>query len=79
MYFTQSFLLALGIPAAGADEAAFLIDEQVTAFRALPGQVFGQTIVRQLEMAIITTYMFFQNTGNGIGAGEHRLAILPGN
>jgi len=28
---------ALRIPAAGADETAFLIDEQVTAIGALPG------------------------------------------
>ncbi len=30
-------ILALGIPAAGADEAAFLIDEQVATFRTLAG------------------------------------------
>ena len=39
VYFVKSLYidLALGISAAGADEAAFLEDEQVAAVRALPG------------------------------------------
>ena len=41
VYFVKSFYLTLRIPAAGADEAAFLIDEQVAAVGALPGQIFG--------------------------------------
>ena len=44
VYFVKRSLinfLALGIAAAGADEAAFLVDEQVAAVRALPGQVLG--------------------------------------
>ena len=40
VYFVKGLYLALCIPTAGADEAAFLEDEQVAAVRALPGQVF---------------------------------------
>ena len=73
------FCLTLGVPAAGADEAALLIDKQVTAIGALPSQVLGQPIVLQFGFAIITGGMFFQHAGNGISAGENRLTLPPGN
>ncbi len=37
VYFIKGFYLALGIPTARADEAPFLVDQHITAFRALPG------------------------------------------
>ncbi len=88
MYFVKGFYLALRIPAAGADEAAFLIGQQTTAVRALPGYVPGQAVVLRFIRSItimiatitgITLYMFFQNAGNGIGAGEDSLTPFPGN
>ena len=78
MYFVKRFYLAFGVPAAGADEAALLIDEEVAAVRTLPGQVFSQSIVFQLGLIITTANMFFQNAGNGVSAGENRFALFPG-
>jgi hypothetical protein len=71
------FLLALRIPACRADVAALLVDEHIATIGALPGQVLGQTVVLHLGL-IITADMLFQDAGDGIGAGEDRLALLPG-
>ena len=70
--------LALGIPAARADEAAFLIDKQVAAIGALSSQILGQPVVLQFRLTIITSGVFFQYAGNGITTGENRLALFPG-
>ncbi len=78
LYLSLLLYLALGIPAAGADEAAFLEDEQVAAVGALSGQVFGQAVVLQIRLIFITSDILFQYAGNGIGAGEDGLAFLPG-
>ena len=68
---------ALSIAAARADEAAFLIDQQVTAIGALPSQVLGQPVVLQFRFTIITSGVFFQHAGDGISTGENRLAFVP--
>jgi hypothetical protein len=41
LQFLRFCISALGIAAAGADEAAFLIDKEVATIRALPGLVLG--------------------------------------
>ena len=69
---------ALRIPATVALEAAFFVCQQAAAIRALPGQVLGQAIVLKRVLIITTTGMFLQHFGDGIGTGEHRLALLPG-
>ena len=82
MYFVKRSLLiylTLGIATDTADEAAFLIDEHVAALRTLPGQVLGQAIVFRPGFTIIASGVLFQHAGNGIGAGEDRLALFPGN
>ncbi len=71
--------LAFSVPTAGADEAALLIDEQVTTVRALPGQILSQSVVLRFRLAIITSGMFLQHAGNSISAGENRFALFPSN
>ena len=75
----KKFYLTLRISTDTADEAAFLIDEHVAALRALPGQVLGQAVVLRPGLTVVITGMLFQHAGNGIGAGEDRLALFPGN
>ena len=41
VYFVKSFYLTFRIPAAGAVEAAFLVDQQGATVGALTGQVLG--------------------------------------
>ena len=73
-----------------ADEAAFLVGEQAAALGALAGDVPGCHIVTNpglFDNAAITITdgrdiardVFLQNSGNGIGAGEHRLTVFPCN
>ena len=69
-----------------ADEAAFLIGQQVAAVGALPGDVLNQAVILGsfstttiVTITLITADVLLQDAGNGVGAGEHRLALLPGN
>ena len=72
-------LLALGIAAGAADKAAFLINEHTATFRALAGQILGQTVIFRPGFTIIAGGVLFQNAGDGIGAGKDGLALFPGN
>ena len=74
--------LALRIAAARADETALLVDEQAAAVRALTGQVLGEAVVLQPWLAFLAVFtvghVFFQHTGDSVGAGENRFALFPG-
>ena len=85
----QGFFLALRIPAAMADIAAFLVGKQAAALGTLPGDVPGchiATIPGLFDNAAIgivggrdiARHVLLQDAGDGIGAGEHRLAVFPG-
>ncbi len=79
--------LALGITATAAVETAFLIDQQAPAVGALASYIRGCTEVPRTAHHItaattvtigITTDLLRQNAGDGIGTGEYRLALVPG-
>ena len=72
--------LAPGIAAGGAVEAAFLVDQHVAAFRALAGKVLGQAVIGKFGLIVLLPAdVLLQYAGDGIPAGENRLAFLPGN
>ena len=83
---THSFL-ALGITAAAAVEAPFLVDQQAAAVGALAGYVRSRTEVSRTAHHItastavaagVGTDLLCQNTGDSIGARKHRFALVPG-
>ena len=71
-------ILALRVPAGGADETPLLIDEHIAAFGALSGKVLGQAVVLRPGLALVAGGMLFQYAGDSIGAREDGLAFLPG-
>ena len=75
--YTELLSSALRVPAARADETAFLEDEQAAAVGALPGKVLSP-VVLLFWLTFVAGSMFFQHAGDGIGAGENGLPPLPG-
>jgi hypothetical protein len=70
--------LALGIPAVRADIAPLLVAEQISAVGALPGEVLDQPVVLRLGWGGLAADVLFQDAGDGVGAGEDGLALVPG-